>query len=97
MFFKDQFPADFKTVDDLTTSPYGMEHEIKRILYHSDTVDEALASINEAWLKYSLNDINGVRQHFYMILGIIEPENTAIVGKPGEWNINYHDSTVWVL
>jgi hypothetical protein len=97
MFFKDQFPADFKTVNDLTTSPYGMEHEIKRILYHSDTVDEALASINEAWLKYSLNDINGVRQHFYMILGIIEPENTAIVGKPGEWNINYHDSTVWVL
>lgn len=95
-FFKDDFPEEFKSIPDMSTAPHGMEHEIKNILYYSNTVDEALAKISEAWSKYSLTDISGVRQYFYKILGIIEPDETNI-GKPGEWNLKYHDSTVWVI
>ena len=96
-FFKDEFPKSFKTLHDTTSAPHGMKHEIKNILYHSMTVDEALSGIHAAWLKYSSKDISGVRQNFYFILGIVEPEVTRMIGKPGEWNKDYHESTAWVM
>jgi hypothetical protein len=96
-FFKDEFPADFKLMPDNTSAPYGIKHEIKNILYHSMTVEEALASIHEAWAKYSMTDVTGVRQHFYHIMGIVEPDATRIIGGPGQWNKQFHESTAWVM
>jgi len=96
-FFKDSLPADFKLMPDNSAAPHGMKYEIKNILYHAMTVEEALDNIHAAWQTYSMKDITGVRQHFYHVLGIIEPEITGVIGKMGQWNKAYHESTAWVM
>ena len=48
-YFKHDLPFDFRVLHDSTKSPNGMMHEIKNILYHSNTVEEALEKIDIAW------------------------------------------------
>lgn len=96
-FHQGLLPDSFRSMPDLTTAPNGINYEIKNILYYSDTVEEAIEKINEAWVKYSLNDPSGLRQFFYIISGLTPPEESLAVGKIGEWNKDYHNSTAWVL
>jgi hypothetical protein len=96
-FFKGDLPESFKLMPDNTTAPHGIKHEINNILYHSMTVEEALSKIHAAWATYSMGDITGVRQHFYHVMGIIEPDATRVIGGPGQWNKQYHESTAWVM
>jgi len=72
-FFPDNAPEEFKTKFDPTTAPRGMMHEIKNILYHSSSLQEARANIDQAWIDYSQTDNANFRSLFYSAAGITAP------------------------
>jgi hypothetical protein len=64
---------------------------IKNILYHANSVDEALEEIRLAWEKYSKNDISGFREKFYDCLGIPMPKMAVSLKEIAD------NVTVWVI
>jgi hypothetical protein len=96
VFFQGQFPEDFKSHYDTTTAEQGMISLIKTILYDANSVDDALASIHNAWLTHSKHDPSGARQTFYKILGIPQPAELAALGPAG-FVKDRNSNTLWVV
>ena len=97
VFFYNQYPEDFKSRHDVTTAEQGITAVIKTILYESNSIEDALASIAEAWLTYAKDDPSNIRQSFYFILGIEQPAELKNLGPAGfikDRNIN---QTMWVV
>lgn len=93
-FYEDILPNNFRAKADLTTCKIGIDKEIKKILYYSLNIEEALEKINNCWENYSLGDPSGSRQMFYKVLNIPEPETTANVKN---YNLEHTNHTAWVL
>ena len=73
---------------DHTFSEYGMVKTVKAILYHADTVEQALANIELAMKDACDNPL--FRAKFYEILGIDIPDsvkNLQWSGKASPWAI----------
>ncbi len=96
-FFHEQYPKHLTLTYDSTTAPNGMINHIKTILYDSQSTEEALSLIHESWRKYSKHDPSGIRQMFYGILGISQPDDLEKLGKPGMLNIENNHQTMWVV
>lgn len=96
-YFKDQCPQDFVVRSDTTSSPNGIEHEIKKILYYSSSVEDAIESIHNTWREFSQEDVFGSRQLFYDFLGIKQPDDLEKLGQPGVFNKEKHSQTMWVV
>jgi hypothetical protein len=90
-YMSDSSPKDLQVCFDSTIAPTGMVNVIKSILYHSNSVDEALEEIRLAWEKYSKNDISGFREKFYDCLGIPMPEMAVSLKEIAD------NVTVWVI
>lgn len=90
-YMSNSSPKKLQVCFDSTIAPKGMASVIKSILYHSNSVDEALEEIRLAWEKYSKNDISGFREKFYECLGIPMPK-MAVSLKEIANNV-----TVWVI
>lgn len=73
-YFKGQFDSSLCNRYDGTQSSIGMYKELTYILYHENTIDEALIKIHECWKKYSKMDVTGMREMFYRCLGINQPD-----------------------
>jgi hypothetical protein len=97
VFFHNQYPEDFKIRHDITKAEQGITAVIKTILYESNSIDEALTSIAEAWLKYAKDDPSGIRQSFYKILGIEQPVELKSLGPAGFIKDRNNGQTMWVV
>lgn len=97
VFFHNQYPEDFKIHNDITKAEQGITAVIKTILYESNSTDEALTSIAEAWLKYANDDPSGIRQSFYKILGIEQPIELKNLGPAGWIKDRNNHQTMWVV
>jgi hypothetical protein len=97
VFFHNQYPEDFKIRHDITKAEQGITAVIKTILYESNSIDEALTSIAEAWLKYANDDPSGIRQSFYKILGIDQPIELKSLGPAGFIKDRNNSQTMWVV
>jgi hypothetical protein len=93
-YFKGEYPEDFVIRPDITDAPYGIDVEMKKILYNSQTLEEALDSIHKAWIQYSQSELVGVRQAFYWVLGLEPPPEVKALGNPTWDSVNY---TLWVV
>jgi hypothetical protein len=96
-FFENEYPEEFKVRVDCTNAPEGMEKIIKNILYVSDTLDQALEEIHNAWRTHSWNDISGFRQAFYFSMGLTQPDDLEALGTTGEFDKDRNDQTMWVV
>ena len=96
VFFHNQVPENLKMHYDNTSADQGMINLIKTILYESNSIDEALTAINDAWLKHTINDPSDTRQLFYQILGIPQPKELQDLGPPG-FIKSRHNQTTWVV
>lgn len=96
-FFEKEYPKEFKIRADCTNAPEGMEKVIKNILYISDTLEQALEEIDNAWRKYTWNDISGFRQAFYFSMGLVQPADLDALGTTGEFDKDRNDQTMWVV
>lgn len=90
-YLGDCSPKELQVCFDSTTAPEGMVSVVKSILYHSNSVEEALEEIKLAWIKYSKNDISGYREMFYDTLGIPIPEMGISLKEIAD------NVTVWVV
>ena len=90
-YMSDSSPKELQVCFDSTVAPTGMVNIIKGILYHANSVDEALEEIRLAWEKYSKNDISGFREQFYNCLGIPVPKMAVSLKEIAD------NVTVWVV
>lgn len=87
-YFDPQLGKVISSSPDHTYSEYGMLRTVKTILYHADTVEQALANIELA--MKDAPDQPLFRNKFYEILGIPVPDsvkNMAWSGKASPWAI----------
>jgi hypothetical protein len=87
-YFDPQLGKVISNSPDHTYSEYGMVRTVKTILYHADTVEEALANIELA--MRDAPDQPLFRNKFYEILGIPVPDsvkNLQWSGKASPWAI----------
>jgi hypothetical protein len=96
-FFHNQYPENFKSRYDVTAAEQGIIAVIKTILYESNSIEEALASISKAWLTYAKDDPSGIRQSFYRILGIEQPAELKNLGPAGHIKDRNINQTMWVV
>jgi hypothetical protein len=96
-YFKDSCPPDLTARPDTTDAPHGIENLIKNILYDSNSINEALENIHDAWRKYSWQDVLGIRQTFYTYSGIEQPQDLADLGNPGNFDKDRNPQTMWVV
>jgi hypothetical protein len=98
-YFEGLVPDNFRVLydGDGSTAPRGMKHEICKILYHSNTIEQALEEIHNAWRTYSSNSVVSIRRQFYFCWGIDEPADLLAVHYNGFWNKEVHNKTSWVL
>lgn len=87
------FPEDFKDRFDGTDAPKGMLEEIKKILYYSNSKDQAIEKINQSWKLYSYYDISGMREIFYNLSGISTPNELLQKDQKDIFN----SYTIWVV
>ena len=93
-YFRGEYPEDFVIRSDITSAPFGIDVEIKKILYNSQTLEEALDNIHKAWIQYSQDELVGIRQAFYWILGLEQPPEVKALGNPTRDSVNY---TLWAV
>jgi len=96
-FFKDEYPKDFIVRADNTTCTEGMVSLIKNILYSSNSIEDALDQIDQAWRTHSQNDILGFRQSFYFVAGLKQPNDLEKLGAQGTIDKDRNDQTMWVV
>lgn len=87
-YFDPELGRVIRNNPDHTYSEYGMLRTVKTILYHADSVDTALAQIEQA--MQDAPDQPLFRNKFYEILGIPVPESVASIkfsGRASPWAI----------
>ena len=90
-YLSDCSPMELQECFDSTVAPSGMVHVIKNVLYHANSVEEALEEIRIAWQTYSKNDISGFREMFYDCLEMPVPEMGISLKEIAD------NVTVWVV
>jgi hypothetical protein len=90
-YMSNSSPKELQVYFDSTIAPEGIVNVIKSILYHANSVEEALEEIRLAWEKYSKNDLSGFREMFYDCLGIPVPEMAVSLKEIAD------NVTIWVL
>jgi hypothetical protein len=69
-YFKNEYPKSFLTFYDTTESSTGIVKETKNILFHSDSIDEAVEKIYNLWESNTKKDPSGFKEMFFDLLGL---------------------------